>query len=118
MPDDKKYNLDERTALFGQSIITLCRQMPKDVVTIPLINQLVKSGTSPGANYMEANGSSSRKDFINKIYICLKETKETEYWLRQISHACPQYKQDIETIAKEAHELTLIFSKIAHTPQK
>jgi four helix bundle protein len=67
-----KYDLEERTATFGERIIILCKNIPKDSVTIPIINQLIRSGTSIGANYMEANGASSKKDFRNKIFTCKK----------------------------------------------
>src|SRR3989344_7144665 len=68
-----KYDLEERTAKFGEEIIRLCRTTKKDIITIPLINQIIRSATSIGANYMEANGASSKKDFRNKIFICKKE---------------------------------------------
>jgi len=70
-----KYDLEDRTAKFGQDIILLARSLKRDVVNNPLINQIVKSGTSIGANYMEANGANSKKDFRNKIFICKKEAR-------------------------------------------
>ena len=76
---NNKYDLEERTTKFGQDIIMLAKSLNRDVVNNPLINQLVKSGTSVGANYMEANGASSKRDFRNKICICKKEAKETKY---------------------------------------
>ena len=108
-----KYDLEERTSLFAGKIIDLCKMVPKNVITIPIINQLMRSGTSIGANYMEANGASSKKDFKNKIFICKKESKETKYWLRLLSEAYSELADDCRTLWKEAHELTLIFSKIA-----
>lgn len=57
------YDLEERTALFGESIIDLCKKIPRNDIVNPIINQLMRSGTSIGANYMEANGASSKKDF-------------------------------------------------------
>lgn len=108
-----KYDLEERTARFAEQLIDLCRKAPKNVVTIPIINQLVKSGTSIGANYCEANGASSKKDFKNKIFICKKESKETKYWLRMLAKAVEELKDECRQLWKEAQELTLIFSKIA-----
>ncbi|MCR4324249.1 MAG: four helix bundle protein [Candidatus Curtissbacteria bacterium] len=108
-----KYDLEERTALFGERIINLCKKAPKNVVTVPIIGQLVRSGTSMGANYCEANGASSRKDFRNKIRICKKETIETKYWLRMLPKASEKVADDCRELWKEARELTLIFSKIA-----
>ena len=106
------YDLEERTALFGQSIIKFCRTIKPDVITAPIISQLVRSGTSVGANYMEANAASSKKDFRNKIFICKKEAQETRHWLRMIAEALPQRKDEIRKLWKEAQELTLIFQKI------
>ncbi len=106
------YNLEERTARFGESIIGLCRNISQDAITRPVINQLVRSGTSVGANYMEANAASSKKDFKNKIYICKKETQETKHWLRMISQCVPEKKKELRILWKESQELTLIFGKI------
>jgi four helix bundle protein len=108
----KSFDLEERTARFGERVIIFCRQIPKDYITSPLVNQLVRSATSVGANYMEANGASSRKDFTNKICICRKEIHETKHWLRMLSVAAPQHKEVLRLIWIEAQELTLIFQKI------
>ncbi len=113
MIKNKKYDLEERTASFAEKIIELCKKIPKNVVTIPIINQLVKAGTSVGANYCEANGASSKKDFKNKIFICKKEAKETKYWLRLLAKACPEFADECRLLWQEAQEFTLIFSKIA-----
>ena len=111
----RSYNLEERTARFGEAIIQFCRQSRHDVVTKPLINQLVRSGTSIGANYMEANAASSRKDFRNKIFICKKEAQETKHWLRMLAGCYPENKEELRKLWKECHELTLIFGKIVST---
>lgn len=108
-----KYDLEERTAKFAEDIIELCKKTPKNAVTLPVINQLIRAGTSVGANYREANGASSRKDFKNKIFICKKESKETQYWLRLLAKAIEEFKEDCSKLRQEAHEFTLIFSKIA-----
>ena len=65
-----------------------------------------------GANYCEANGASSKKDFKNKIHICKKEIQETKHWLRMISTAVPDKKQEARKLWQESQELTLIFGKI------
>lgn len=109
----KQYDLEERTAKFAENIIELCKKAPKNVVTMSIIDQLTRSGTSMGANYCEANGASSRKDFKNKIFICKKESIETKYWLRMLAKACEELAVECRDFWKEAHELTLIFSKIA-----
>ena len=110
-----KYDLEERTAKFSEEIVKLAKNVPKSTVTIPIISQLVRAGTSIGANYCEANGASSKKDFRNKIFICKKEAQETKYWLRIISIASPEIKDEARILWKEAQELTLIFTKIVST---
>lgn len=106
------YDLEERTAKFGENIIEFCKSVNQDVITKPIISQLVRSGTSVGANYMEANAASSKKDFRNKIFICKKEAQETKHWLRMMSVCVPIKKEDLNKLWKECQELTLIFGKI------
>ena len=108
-----KYDLEERTAKFGENAIDFVKNLRETTVNKPLISQLVRSATSIGANYMEANQASSKKDFKNKIHICRKESNETKHWLRMISRANPDKKEYCRRFWKEAHELTLIFSKIS-----
>ncbi|MBC8490874.1 MAG: four helix bundle protein [Bacteroidetes bacterium] len=110
-----KYDLEERTAKFGEDVIKYCQSIKQDTITRPITSQLIKSGTSVGANYMEANGASSKKDFRNKIYICKKEIQESKHWLRMIAAAIPEKKEESNTHWKEAQELTLIFQKIVST---
>jgi len=76
------YDLTERTKQFGKEIIRLCKQLPKTSIINPLVNQIIRSGTSVGAITQEANGASSKKDFRNKIFICKKECIETKYWMK------------------------------------
>src|SRR3989344_4444375 len=109
---NKKYDLEERTAVFSENIIDLCKKTPKNVVTVPIISQLIRAVTSIGANYCEANGASSRKDFKNKVFICKKESKEAKYWLRMLARAAEEVAEECRELWKEAQELTLIFSKI------
>ena len=109
----KNFDLEERTAKFGEAIIIFCQKIRKDEITKILISQVVRSATSVGANYMEANGAYSKKDFRNKISICKKEAKETMHWLRMLAGAIPENKEKIRLLWKEAHELALIFGKIA-----
>lgn len=110
----KQYNLEERTAVFGGNAIKLCEQIKQDIITKSIISQLVRSATSIGANYCEANAASSKKDFKNKIHICKKETQETKHWLRMLAICAPgkEKKNEIRVLWKEAQELTLIFGKI------
>jgi len=113
----KEYNLEERTAKFGENIIILCKRVKSDHVTEPIIRQLVRAGTSVGANYTEANGASSKKDFRNKIFICKKEIQETKHWLRMLGK-CGYKEEELRRIQKEAQELSLIFGKISATLNK
>ncbi len=106
------YDLEERTAKFGENTIKFCKTIEQNAITKSLINQLVRSGTSIGANYMEANAASSRKDFQNKIFICKKETQETKHWLRMIAEYLPEREEEIRNLWKESQELTMIFQKI------
>ncbi len=110
--ENKKYDLEERTALFGENVIVFVRSIKQDEVNKPLIRQIVRSSTSIGASYMEADGGVSKKDFRNKIGTCKKESKETKHWLRMISKANPEKTEECRALWKEAHELVLIFSKI------
>lgn len=106
-----KNDLEKRTANFSKEIILFLKRMKQDLINKPLISQLVRSATSVGANYCEAGGASSKKDFKNKIYICKKECKETKYWLEIIAKSNPEHEDKCRELWKEAHELTLIFSK-------
>lgn len=109
------YDLEERLTVFSENLIDFYKKCPKTIITIPLIDQGLRSGMSMGANYMEANGAASKKDFKNKIFICKKESKETMYWLRLMGRALDdeKLKEECRKLWQEAHELTLIFSKIA-----
>lgn len=117
-PKAKKYDLAERTAKFGELIIEFVSFLPDSPVNRPLISQVVRSATSIGANYMEADGAESKKDFQHKIGICKKESKETMHWLRMISKANPERKDDCRRYWREAHEFALIFSSIINKMRK
>ena len=114
----KVYDLEERTARFGEGIIDFAKTLPRNLINNELIGQIVRSGTSIGANYMEADGAESRKDFRHRIAICKKESKETKHWLRMIARANPNKKDECKKLWNEAQELTLIFSSILLTPNK
>ena len=112
-----KYDLEERVAKFGEEVIELAKMLNKNMITKPLVSQIVRSATSIGANYMEANQASSKKDFKNKIRIALKEANETKHWLRMIAKADESNKPECQNLWKEAHELTLILAKIARNTE-
>lgn len=118
-PKPKKiYNLEERTAKFGEDVIDFAKELPKSYINNPLVSQLVRSATSTGANYMEADGAESGKDFKHKIAICKKEAKESMHWIRMIAKANPEKADECRKLWKEAHELALIFSAILNNKKK
>jgi four helix bundle protein len=112
-PDAKPlYDLEERTARFGEAVIDFAKRIPQDAVTNRLISQLVGAGTSIGANYVEADDAVSKKEFLKSIGTCPKEARETKHFLRMIVRAEPNLKPQARTLWLEAKELNLIFSKI------
>ncbi len=115
---NKNYDLEERTQRFGEDIIEFARNIPRNSVTIPLISQLVRAGTSVGANYTEANGADSKKDFTHRIGISKREARETKHWLRMTVMAESSLKEKARKLWSEAEELNLIFSKIIRSCKK
>ncbi|MEK7116740.1 MAG: four helix bundle protein [Patescibacteria group bacterium] len=115
--NENKYDLEERTAKFGEDVINLCRNMPKNELTRRIIDQLVGCSTSVGANYCEADNAESRKDFKHKIGICKKEARESMHFLRMASIAIPAIADNGRILWKEAKELNLIFNKIFRSSQ-
>ncbi len=113
-----KYDLEERTAKFGEEIIQFTKKIPENTVTRPIISQLVRAGTSVGSNYCEADDAESGKDFKHKIGICKKEARETKYWLRMIVVVAPDLKEGARKLWTEAKELHLIFNAIVHSIKK
>jgi four helix bundle protein len=112
-PEIKRvYDLEERTAQFGEAIIDFAKTIPQNPVTNRLITQLVGAGASVGANYVEADDSVSKKDFLKSIGTCRKEARETKHFLRMIVRAVPEVKPEARILWLEAKELHLIFSKI------
>jgi len=107
-----KYDLEDRTAKFGENIILFCRRAPLNPLTSPLISQLIRCGTSVGANYCEADDAESKADFRHKIGICKKESRETKHFIRMIVIAIPELREEAKILWQEAKELNLIFNKI------
>lgn len=114
----QKYDLEERTLAFSQRIIRFVKALPKNSINFSLGDQALRSGTSVGANYREANETESRKDFCFKIGICRKEAKETVYWLNLIIEANMELKERITPLLHEAEELVKIFSAISQKVRK
>lgn len=109
---DKVYDLEDRTALFGEKIISFCKQISQDAITRPLITQLIRSATSIGANYCEADDADSKKDFRHKIAIVKKECRESKHFIRMVIVAVPELNQEAKFLWQEAKELHLIFNAI------
>lgn len=107
-----EYDLEERTAKFGEEVIKFCKRVPKNTITAPLINQLVKAGTSVGANYCEADDAESKQDFRHKIGICKKESRESKHFIRMMVIAEPEMREEAKQLWQEAKELNLIFNTI------
>jgi four helix bundle protein len=106
------YDLEERTARFGETIIRFARKIPRSPVNDRLIDQLVGAGTSVGANYCEADDGVSKPDFKHRIGTCRKEARETKFFLRMVAVAEPDLKSEAREIWLEAHVLHRIFSRI------
>lgn len=105
-----RYDLVERTAVFGEQVILFAKKMPDNAVNHRIIGQLVGAATSVGANYCEADEAVSKKDFCHKISICRKEAKETKHFLRMAATAEPNLKEIARPLWQEARELHLIFA--------
>lgn len=108
----RKFDLEERTAKFGENIIEFSKIIPQTVINNPLISQLVRAGTSVGSNYCEADCAESKKDFEHKMGISKKEAKETKHWIRMIVKSYPKVKEEAKRLWQEANELNLIFTAI------
>jgi len=116
--NENKYDLKERTCIFGEEIVKFAKKIPKNVITLPIIGQLIKSSTSIGANYRESDCAESKADFIHKIGICAKESSETIHWLRMVLTAVPEMIEETNMQLAEATELNLIFNAIRNSSQK
>ena len=108
-----KYDLEERTLKFAKNVRTFIKQIPKTISNIEDVKQLIRSSGSMGANYIEANESLSKRDFVMRIKICKKESKETIYWLKMLDlDSKPQLEERRENLINEAGELMKIFGSI------
>ncbi|MEK7170977.1 MAG: four helix bundle protein [Patescibacteria group bacterium] len=104
----KIFNLEPRTEAFARAVREFLGTLQKDIGTQEDVRQLIRSSGSIGANYIEANESLGKKDFVMKLRICRKEAKETTYWLNLLNTANPQRL----ILINEAQELTAIFGSI------
>ena len=116
--NNKQYDLEERTFKFARRAIRFCKQLPRTVVEGEIAKQLVRSATSVGANYIEANEALGKKDFLMRIKICRKEAKESGYWLRLIEVNGRDLENEQDALIKESVELMRIFGSILTKSQQ
>jgi four helix bundle protein len=116
MPEDqnpKRYDLEDRTFAFAQRVRAFVKQLPMTLANIEDIKQVVRASGSLGANYIEANEALSKKDFILRVKISRKESKESRYWLRLIDPGEGNgIVQERESLVQESTELMKIFGSI------
>jgi four helix bundle protein len=114
MPEEtNRYReLEERTTEFAIRIVRLCKALPPDTVNRRLVDQIVRSSGSVGANYREANECLGKKDFVHRLRIARKECKETEHWMRIIAEANPGYSKRMHELFEECGEIRNILSAI------
>ncbi len=108
--DSVAQEFEERLIDFGVGICKLLEQVPRDLVGIHVTKQLIRSASSPAANYAEARGAESRRDFVHKMQIGLKELRETSVWLRFTDRVCGK-NVDASRLCRECDELIAIFVK-------
>ena len=106
------YDLEERTFKFTKEVVTFIKSIPKNLANNAIAKQLIRSSGSVGANYIEANESLSKKDFVMRAKICRKEAKESIYWLRLIEISGAKTENQREGLIDEATQLLKIFSAI------
>ncbi len=115
-PDQGKgrhpFDLEDRTTHFGEAIVRFCKKVPRNPTNDRLVGQLAGCGPSIGANYCEANEGVSKKDFRNVIGRCVKEAKETKFFLRMMAAAEPTLAEEAREYYREAKALHLIFASI------
>lgn len=108
----KKFDLEDRTLDFAKRVVRMCKELPTNTVNDKLIDQVIRSAGSVGANYREANDALGTKDFLMRLKISRKEAKETHFWLELIIEANPSLKKRIESLFQESLELKKILSAI------
>ncbi len=111
-------DLKFKTLNFSKQTIQLCRALSSDTISKPIINQLIRSATSVGANYREACAACSALDFRHKIYICRKEAEESEYWIQLLFNCFPNQNNQIQELFDECKEVKKIFCASTMTIEK
>jgi four helix bundle protein len=113
-----KVELERRTKALALCVIRFVAEMPKNKITDVVGYQLLKSGTSIGANYREANRAESRNDFIHKIGIVEKEAAEAQYWLELCQEAHLGDPQELKSLQQEVSEILAIFTRVGKTTKE
>jgi four helix bundle protein len=108
----KQYDLEDRTLKYAKQIISFVSLLPQTTANVEIKKQLIRSGSSVGANYIKANESLSKKDFSMRIKICRKEAKESIYWLKLIEVSSDDYEELRRQLIQESNELMKIFGSI------
>lgn len=116
--NSKSADFEIRLENFSKEVLSCCSRIKETTITRPLISQWIRSATSIGANYCEANNASSKKDFASKIYICKKESQETKYWIKLLTEVAPAEKGKLSELMDECQQFVLIFQKIIFTMKK
>jgi four helix bundle protein len=111
-------DLKQRTKRFALDIIRFCEGLPKDETSRVLGRQLLRSGTSVGANYRAAKRAKSNADFINKMAIVEEETDECGYWLELLTESGKVFAEKTESLSREANELVAIAVASINTARK
>lgn len=114
----KVYDIHKRIFEFVVNVLNLTKTLPKTQQNLNIIGQVSRSVTSIGANSQEADGSNSRRQFLNNMLITKKETKETNYWLKVIHSINPGYQKRMEPLLQEGSEIEAIVSAIVEKAKK
>jgi four helix bundle protein len=112
---EKRRDLGQRLLEYGARIIRLVESLPNTVVGRRVADQLLRSGTSAGANYEEAQGAESKDDFVHKLQIALKELRESNYWLRLLVKSGKISAERMKDLLDESNQLRAILSKSVAT---
>jgi len=111
--NSKQYDLEDRTLEFAKRVRAFVKELPNTIDNLPDIRQLVKASGSVGANYIEANESLGKKDFLMRLRISRKESKESRYWLRFVDIGSDkELEQEKQSLIQETTELMNIFGAI------
>ena len=119
MADRSPTDIQQRTFEFAKRIVNLVDRLPRTLAATEIGRQMLRSGTSVGANVQEADAAESRNDFIHKLGIALKETRETRYWLALVDATILCNDSEVQALIQESTELAkILFTIIANTRKR